>query len=93
MTYISPKKIVLRREQKKHLHKVGSLGMTPGFTGELIGSGCLWIEGNPVEELRAGLDPYCGAERVEGKPYCACHCARAFVPEKKKREVSLDDAA
>lgn len=32
----------------------------------------MWGDEKPTHE-------YCGKDRVEGKPYCASHCARAFV--------------
>ena len=41
--------------------------------------GCLFIPGDPVEEIKAGRDPHCGKERVEGRPYCARHAAMCYV--------------
>lgn len=37
--------------------------------------GCRWIDGDP----RKPGWRYCDAPRVTGKPYCAAHCARAYV--------------
>lgn len=40
---------------------------------------CAWPEGDPSTE-----DFYfCGENVVEGKPYCAAHCARAYVRSSK----------
>lgn len=36
---------------------------------------CCWPEGEPsTENFR-----FCGAQAVEGRPYCAEHCKRAYV--------------
>ena len=46
-------------------------------------SGCEWPNGHPDEMSFY----YCGEEKVGGKPYCAKHCARAYViAEKPKNE-------
>jgi GcrA cell cycle regulator len=43
---------------------------------------CAWPEGEPgTEEFRL-----CGEPIVEGKPYCASHCARAYVHVVKERK-------
>jgi hypothetical protein len=39
---------------------------------------CLFIEGDPVAELRAGRDPHCNARVAEGRVYCARHARRAY---------------
>ena len=39
---------------------------------------CLFIEGDPVEELRAGRDPHCNAPVLASHSYCARHCRRAY---------------
>ena len=39
---------------------------------------CLFIEGDPIAELRQGRDPHCNAPVAEGRVYCARHCARAY---------------
>jgi GcrA cell cycle regulator len=41
---------------------------------ELTSKTCKWPVGNPS---MPGFF-FCGAEPVEGKPYCACHAARAY---------------
>ena len=45
--------------------------------------GCEWPKGHPDEiDFR-----FCGKERFEDKPYCAEHCAVAYViPEKEESE-------
>src|SRR5262245_19346166 len=43
---------------------------------ELLGARCRWPVGDP-----ASADFfYCGGEALAGKPYCAAHCARAYLP-------------
>ena len=39
------------------------------------GPGCLWPFGHPGD---ADFH-FCGANAVEGKPYCPEHCARAYI--------------
>ncbi len=39
------------------------------------GPSCLWPIGDPSE---ADFH-FCGAQAVEGKPYCPDHCARAYI--------------
>ena len=42
---------------------------------ELTTGMCKWPEGEPdQEDFR-----FCGQPAIEGKPYCAVHCARAYV--------------
>ena len=36
---------------------------------------CRWIEGDPC----GAETEFCGVKTVPGKPYCAKHCARAYV--------------
>ncbi len=45
---------------------------------------CSWPEGEPGEE---GFH-FCGEPVVHGKPYCAAHCARAYVKPSKDRKAS-----
>jgi hypothetical protein len=40
---------------------------------------CVFIEGDPTVEVRAGRDPFCNARAVEARPYCAKHCAIAYI--------------
>lgn len=41
---------------------------------------CRWPVGDPgAEDFHL-----CGAQAVPGKPYCACHCAVAYVPGKAR---------
>lgn len=47
---------------------------------------CVWPEGEPgSEEFH-----FCGAEAVEGKPYCAAHCARAYIKPSKDKDRRPD---
>ena len=39
---------------------------------------CLFIEGDPILELRQGRDPFCNAPVLGAHPYCARHCVRAY---------------
>lgn len=39
------------------------------------GPSCLWPIGDPSESEFH----FCGAQAVEGKPYCPDHCARAYI--------------
>ncbi len=42
---------------------------------ELVAGMCSWPHGHPgTREFY-----FCGQPAVEGKPYCAAHCARAYV--------------
>jgi GcrA cell cycle regulator len=42
---------------------------------------CKWPEGEPGhEDFR-----FCGQPAIEGKPYCAGHCARAYVKSTRDR--------
>ncbi len=51
---------------------------------ELTSGMCSWPEGEPdSEDLR-----FCGQPSVEGKPYCAGHCARAYVKSTRDRKVA-----
>lgn len=55
--------------------------------GTLSTGMCSWPEGEPgTEEFR-----FCGRPVVPGKPYCAEHCARAYVKigkEAKEKEAA-----
>jgi len=59
-------------ETRKHKH-FGCL--TSGFPASGF---CLFIEGDPILELRAGRDPHCNAPVLGTHPYCARHCLRAY---------------
>ncbi len=51
---------------------------------DLTSGMCNWPEGEPgSEDLR-----FCGQPSVEGKPYCAGHCARAYVKSTRDRKVA-----
>lgn len=51
---------------------------------ELTSGMCNWPEGEPGEDsLR-----FCGQPSLEGKPYCAGHCARAYVKSTRERKVA-----
>jgi len=51
---------------------------------ELTSGMCNWPEGEPGEDsLR-----FCGQPSVEGKHYCAGHCARAYVKSTRDRKVA-----
>ena len=51
---------------------------------DLTSGMCNWPEGDPgKEDLR-----FCGQPSVEGKPYCAGHCARAYVKSTRDRKVA-----
>jgi len=51
---------------------------------DLTSGMCNWPEGEPgKEDLR-----FCGQPSVEGKPYCAGHCARAYVKSTRDRKVA-----
>lgn len=42
---------------------------------------CSWPTGEPGQpDFR-----FCGKVAVDGKPYCAEHCARAYIPSTKKK--------
>jgi GcrA cell cycle regulator len=48
---------------------------------ELTAGMCNWPEGEPGhEDFR-----FCGQSAIEGKPYCAGHCARAYVKSTRDR--------
>lgn len=40
---------------------------------DLKATSCRWPVGHPGKDLL-----FCGAEKIEGKPYCACHCKTAY---------------
>ncbi len=45
---------------------------------------CSWPEGEPgTENFR-----FCGVPAEPGKPYCAPHCAVAYVPNTKKKQTA-----
>ncbi len=51
---------------------------------ELTSGMCNWPEGEPgTEDFR-----FCGQNSLEGKPYCAAHCARAYVKSTRDRGQS-----
>ena len=45
---------------------------------------CLFIEGDPIAELRQGRDPHCNARVAEGRVYCARHAARVYLRPKEE---------
>lgn len=47
----------------------------PAVTKDLKGAKCLWPYGDP----RDSDFHFCGSGAIEGKPYCAEHCARAYI--------------
>jgi GcrA cell cycle regulator len=47
---------------------------------ESSGDTCRWPVGDPA---RPGFF-FCGAEPLKGKPYCAAHCARGYLPKPKR---------
>ena len=49
---------------------------------DLTAGMCKWPEGEPDhEDFR-----FCGQPAIEGKPYCAGHCARAYVKSTRSRD-------
>ena len=49
-------------------------------------SGCQWPTGHPNEINFS----YCGDEKIEGKPYCAKHCSKAYIlNDKLKKEDAV----
>ena len=52
---------------------------------EALGAGmCSWPEGEPGTEAFR----FCGQPAVDGKPYCAEHCAQAYVKSTRDRKVT-----
>ncbi|MBL6932612.1 MAG: global cell cycle regulator GcrA-like protein [Rhodospirillales bacterium] len=51
---------------------------------ELTSGMCNWPEGEPGSENFR----FCGQPSLEGKPYCAGHCARAYVKSTRDRKVA-----
>lgn len=63
------------RSDKKVVEKPTVIGM------ERLGAGmCSWPEGDPRKYNLS----FCGQKTVPDKPYCAAHCARAYVKNTKK---------
>ncbi len=52
---------------------------------ELRGFHCQW----PVGQPEAPDFMFCGREKVEGRPYCACHCDVAYVRPERSAEAFL----
>lgn len=50
----------------------------PGFNGSMGQAGCRFIEGDPMELVRARVDPFCGEPTQPGSAYCAEHHRRCF---------------
>ena len=63
------------KPEKKKTNVVSMAQLRPGM--------CVWPIGDPATD-----DFYfCGAEAMEGRPYCEEHCARAYVkPSKEDRQ-------
>ncbi len=61
--------------------------MLAGFNGVPMPGGCEWIDGDPVQEIKRGRDPHCGAKRVLGRPYCQEHLERS-ISKTTWREVA-----
>ncbi len=52
---------------------------------DMLGAGmCSWPEGEPG----TAAFRFCGRPAVAGKPYCAEHCARAYVKGTRDRKVT-----
>jgi len=49
---------------------------------------CSWPEGEPGSESFR----FCGEPALEGKPYCAAHCERAYVQPSKDRKEKTEAA-
>lgn len=49
---------------------------------ELTSKTCRWPVGEPGVDLF-----FCGAEPIEGKPYCACHCQIAYTQPQKRNQA------
>lgn len=55
-----------------------------GIALEDLGFGmCSWPDGEPGTEKFG----FCGRPVTPEKPYCAAHCARAYVPNTRERKV------
>ena len=53
------------------------------------GPTCLWPIGDPVEENFH----FCGKAAIESRPYCAEHCAKAYITSAPKRGSRSSRAA
>jgi len=56
---------------------------------ELTGSMCCWPEGEPGTPNFY----FCGEPAISDKPYCASHCARAYVKVSKDKKKNRHSAA
>ena len=75
---LNPKKIV--KKSKPVVHKQERVGIM-----ELKLNTCRWPVGDPTDDDFH----FCGKNTVMGKPYCAQHCAMAYVGSTK--ESSAED--
>jgi GcrA cell cycle regulator len=50
---------------------------------ELSGDTCRWPVGDPQHSDFF----FCGAETLAGKPYCAAHCTRGYLPKPKRKRT------
>ena len=73
-------------EQKADLNQSKDKYLTQYLFISKKNIGCEWPSGHPDE-----IDfHYCGENKVEGKPYCPKHCAKAYiVTEKLKAEEAV----
>ena len=70
-------------DQKADFNRTKDKYLTKYLFNSKKNIGCEWPSGHPDE-----VDfNYCGENKVEGKPYCPKHCAKAYiVTEKLKGE-------
>ena len=51
----------------------------PKYQRTGITSSCAFIAGDPMEEIRSGRNPFCGAKTENGSPYCPLHSRVCYV--------------
>ncbi len=54
----------------------------PAVSKDHRGAKCLW----PIGDPRQSEFHFCDARAIEGKPYCADHCARAYITRPARGE-------
>jgi len=66
-----------------HAGEAGEVGEAKIVGLEMLRAGmCSWPDGDPAEEeLR-----FCGRPAIPDKPYCAAHCAKAYVKNTRDRK-------